>query len=48
MTDLQFYSDLNNLVEQAHSGGLDMDLIIKDLRLLARALEALNVPQSNR
>ena len=48
MTPLQFYSDLNTLVENATKGGVDMLTIIEDLRLLATVMEALNVPQSNR
>lgn len=45
MTDLEFYSRLNTLVEEAHRTGLAMETIIADLRLLARALVALNAPQ---
>ncbi len=48
MTDLQFYSRLNDLVEEANRSGLDMDVIIEDLRLLARALEAVHADESNR
>ena len=48
MTDLQFYSRLNDLVEEANKSGLDMDVIIEDLRLLARALEAVHADESNR
>ena len=46
MTDPKFYSRLNTLVEEANRSGLDMDLIIADLRLLARALEAIHVDKS--
>jgi hypothetical protein len=48
MTDLEFYSRLNTLVEEASRSGLDMDLIIADLRLLARALEAIHADESSR
>ena len=48
MTDLQFYSRLNDLVEEANKSGLDMDVIIEDLRLLARALEAVHADESSR
>ena len=43
MTDLQFYSRLNDLVEEAHKAGLDWKTIVEDLRLLASAMSALHV-----
>ena len=45
MTGLQFYSDLNTLVERAAEGGVDMLTIVEDLRLLATAMEALYVKE---
>ena len=43
MTDLDFYMNLNTLVEEAHKGGLDWETIVEDLRLLASAMSALHV-----
>ena len=45
MTGLQFYSDLNTLVERAAEGGVDMFTIVEDLRLLATVMEALYVKE---
>ena len=43
MTDLDFYMNLNKLVEEAHKAGLDWTTIVEDLRLLASAMSALHV-----
>ena len=43
MSDIEFYSRLNTLVEEAAKGGLTMPVIVEDLRLLANALSALHI-----
>ena len=46
MSDIEFYSRLNTLVEEAAKGGLTMPVIVEDLRLLANVLSALHVTKS--
>ena len=43
VTDLDFYMNLNTLVEEAHKAGLDWTTIVEDLRLLASAMDSLHV-----
>ena len=47
MTDLQFYSRLNDLIEEAMGGGVSLATIVSDLALLSRVMESLHAKKES-
>ena len=46
MTDLEFYSRLNTLIEEAMEGGVSLATIVSDLALLSRVMASLHEKES--